>query len=116
MGGLYIRLLGLVKIILRKVLGKLSFTYDQLLTILTESEAVLNSRTLVFIGNHIDSSFALTPGDFLSLNPKTGNSESKTDDIAPDYLHRLSTSQHLLETWRKRTEICTPYISFASLA
>ena len=59
MGGLYERLVGLVKRILRKVLGKLSFTYDQLLTILTDSDAVLNSRPLVFAGNDIDSGFAL---------------------------------------------------------
>ena len=82
MGGLYERLVGLVKRILQKVIGKLSFTYDQLLTILTESEAVLNSRPLVFVGNDIDSSFALTPGDFLSLNPKTGSPELNVDDIA----------------------------------
>ena len=50
MGCLYERPGGLVKRILRKVLGKLSFTYFQLLTILTESEAVLNSRPLLFVG------------------------------------------------------------------
>ena len=92
MDGLYERLVGLVKRILRKVLGKLSFTYDQLLTNLSESEAVLNSRLLVFVGNDIDSSFALTPGDFLSLNSKIGNPELKVDDIDPDYLPRVSTA------------------------
>ena len=80
MAGLYESLVGQVKRILQKVLGKLPFTYDQLLTILTESEAVLNLRLLVFVGNDIDSGFALTPGDFLSLNLKTGNPELKVDD------------------------------------
>ena len=61
-------------------------------TILTESEAV---------GNDIDSCSALTPGDFLSLNPKTGNPEFNMDDIDPDYLPRVSTVQHLLETWKR---------------
>ena len=98
MGGLYERLAGPVKRILRKILGKLSFTYDQLLTVLTESEAFFNSRPLLFVGNYIGSGFALTPGDFLSLNPKTGNPELKVDDIDPDYLPRVSTAQHLLET------------------
>ena len=60
MGSEYERLVGLVKRILRKVLGKLSFTCDQLFTILTESEAVLNSRLLIFVGEDIDSGFALT--------------------------------------------------------
>ena len=109
MGGLYERLVGLVKRILRKVFGKLSFTYDQLLTILTESEAVLNSRPLVFVGNDIGSGFALTPGDFLSLNPKTGNLELKVDDIHPDYLPRASSAQHLLETWKRGKKHLTSF-------
>ena len=58
MGGPYERLVGLVvgrvKRILRKALGKLSFTYDQLLTILTESESFLNLRPMVFVGNDIN--------------------------------------------------------------
>ena len=109
MGGLYERLVRLVKRILRKALGKLSFTYDQLLTILTKSEAVLNSRPLVFVGNDIDSSFALTSGDFLSLNPKTGNPEMEVDDIDPDYLPHVSTAQHLLETWKRGQKHLTSF-------
>ena len=93
MGGLYEHLVGLLKRLLWKVLGKL-------LTILTESEAVLNLRPLVFVGNDIDSGFTLTPGDFLSLNPKTGSPELNVDDIDPDYLHHVNTAQHLLETWK----------------
>ena len=80
-----------------KVLGKLSFTYDQLFIILTESEAVLNSRPLIFVGEDIDFGFALTQGDFLSLNPKTGTPELQVDDIDPDYLPHVSTAQRLLD-------------------
>ena len=46
MGGLCECLVWLVKRILGKVLGKLFFTYDQLLTILTESEAIQNLRPI----------------------------------------------------------------------
>ena len=101
MGSAYERLVGLVKRILQKVLGKLLFTYDQLFTILTESEAVLNSRPLIFVGEDIDSGFALGPGDFLSLNLKTGTPELQVDDIDPDYLPHVSTAQRLLDTWKK---------------
>ena len=83
--------------------------YDQLLIILTESEAILNSRPLVFVGNDIDSGFALTPGDFLSLNPKTGSPQLKVDDIDPDYLSRVSTAQHLLETWKRGQKHLTSF-------
>ena len=53
--------------------------------------------------------YLLTPGDFLSLNPKTGNSELKVDDIDPDYLPRLSTAQHLLETWKRGEKHLTSF-------
>ena len=62
---------------------------------------MLNSRLLTLVGEDIDSGFALTPGDFLSLNPKTGTPELQVDDIDPDYLPHVSTAQCLLHTWKK---------------
>ena len=44
MGGFYERLVGLVKRTLRKAIGRSSLTNEQLLTVLKESEAVVNSR------------------------------------------------------------------------
>ena len=62
---------------------------------------MLNSRSLIFVGEDIDSGFALTPSDFLSLNPKTGTPELQVDDIDPENLPHVSTTQHLLDTWKK---------------
>ena len=44
MGGFYERLIGLVKRSLRKAIGKLCLTGNQLLTVLKETEAIINSR------------------------------------------------------------------------
>ena len=103
MGGFYERLVGLVKQSLRKSIGKICLNTVQLETILTEVEAVVNSRPLVYVGADLNSGFALTPGDFLSLNPNTGvpclATEHQQQD--PDFLLRLSSSKRLLETWRK---------------
>ena len=68
MGGFYERLVGLTKRALKKTIGKKCLTERQLTTILTETEAVLNSRPLVYVDNDLDSSSALTPLDFLSLH------------------------------------------------
>ncbi|MES9884883.1 MAG: hypothetical protein ABW185_28910, partial [Sedimenticola sp.] len=103
MGGFYERLVGLVKRSLRKSIGKVCLTNEQLLTLLQEVEAVLNSRPLVFVGDDIDSSEILTPSHFLTLNPKIGiphfhDYESSDDD---EYDPNLSSSRKLLQLWKK---------------
>ena len=73
MGGFYDRLVGSVKRSLRKAIGKVCLNNEQLLTILKEAEAVINSRPLVYVGDDINSSMTLTPAHFLTLsNPKIG--------------------------------------------
>ena len=104
MGGFYERLVGLVKQALRKSIGKICLTIVQLETILTEVEAVINSRPLVYVGADLNSGFALTPGDFLSLNQKTGVPSLETDHEQlqdPDFIESLSSAKKLLETWKK---------------
>ena len=66
MGGFYKRLIGLVKRSLGKAIG------NQLLTVLKETEAIINSRPLVYVGDDINSGTPLTPAHFLSLNPNIG--------------------------------------------
>ncbi|GBO26672.1 hypothetical protein AVEN_7527-1 [Araneus ventricosus] len=41
------RLIGMLKIILRRILGKVRLTYEELYTIVCESESVINSRPLI---------------------------------------------------------------------
>ena len=64
MGGFYKRMVGLVKRSLREAIGKVCLTNEQLLTLLIEVEAVVNSRPLVYIGNDINSYMPLTPSLF----------------------------------------------------
>ena len=84
MGGFYERLVGIVKKSLRKAIDKVCLTSEQLLTILKEAEAVLNSRPLVYVGEDINSYMTLTQAHFLTLNPKIGlpvSTRDDTDDI-----------------------------------
>ena len=55
MGRFYERMVGLVKRTLRKTIGKASLANEQLLIVLKEAEAVVNSRPLVYIGDDIQS-------------------------------------------------------------
>jgi len=72
MGGLYERMVGLVKRALRKTIGKRLLTYDQFNTVVKEAESVVNSRHLIFVGDDINSTIVITPQNFTCLNPFTG--------------------------------------------
>ena len=50
MGGIYERLVGMVKSCLRKSLGRAHIRMTQLATLLTEIEAIINTRPLVYVG------------------------------------------------------------------
>ena len=64
-GGFYERLIGSVKSALKKTLGKQSLCRQELLTLLQEVEACVNSRPLTSVGDGLDSCRALTPNHFL---------------------------------------------------
>ena len=61
-GGFWERLVKSVKLPLRKVIGKASLSYDELQTILTEIETIVNSRPITYVYDDEESlSYALTP-------------------------------------------------------
>ena len=101
MGGFYERLIGLLKRSLRKAIGKLCLTYNQLLTILKEVEAVVNSRPLVYIEDDINSSMTLTPSHFLTLNPTIGIPTYDADDNDHDFSPNESSTDKLVLKWKK---------------
>ena len=101
MGGFYERLVGIVKRSLRKAIGKVCLTSEQLLTILKEAEAVINASPLVYVGEDVNSYMTLTPAHCLTFNPKIGlpvSTKDDTDDI--DYNPEISSVDKLLATWK----------------
>ena len=104
MGGFYERLVGTTKMALKKSIGRLRLTSLQLQTTLTEIEAILNSRPLVYVGDEIDDKDILTPQHFLSLKkdhglPVVGDIDENLDD--PIFLPKKDSASALLETWKK---------------
>ena len=105
MGGFCELLVGITKMSLRKSIGRVSVTSFQLQTILTEIEAVINTRPWVFVHNDLEKQI-ITPAHFISINIKTvtpvlavKNEHEETD---PSYhVEEMNTAKRLLESWKK---------------
>ena len=95
-GGFYERLVGMTKRALRKSLGRSKANSVQLTTLLTEIEAMLNCRPLVFLNDDINSGEAITPAHFLSLNNRTG-----FPDISEEYQPKEFSWDMIVANWRK---------------
>ena len=101
MGGFYESLVSITKTALKKNIGKLCLTSIQLETIMTEIEAVVNSRPLVYVNNEVEHRTIM---NFLSINARTGLLKlmiaAEEDD--PDFrLKESSSVKKLLETSKK---------------
>ena len=101
MGGLYERLVGLSKRALRKTIGNGCLTESQLVTVLTEIEAMINSRPLVYLDDDVNSYSVITPASFLSLTNRHMIPDY-SPDVDPEFevTQNISTSQKLLDKWK----------------
>ncbi len=64
-GGFWERLVGLTKNSLKKVLGKANVSLEELQTISTETEAILNDRPLTYVSSELKDEEPLTPSHLL---------------------------------------------------
>jgi hypothetical protein len=64
-GGFYERMVRSIKIHLQRTLGKALLSFEELTTILSEIEMVMNSRPLTYLGNSFEEGEALTPSHLI---------------------------------------------------
>ena len=109
-GGFYERMMKTIKIPLKKILGKNVFSPDEIYTILTEVEAMVNSRPLTQVSDEPSEMNYLTPASFLigrqliNVPVKPVNSKKKTPEKKE--LNKLMVMQNrtlnlLWKTWRE---------------
>ena len=98
-GGFYERLVGLVKRCLRKAIGTKRLTLEQFVVVLSEVEAVLNTRPLTYVYEDFQSGFVLTPAhfEFLMANLKLMPAMETEIEFCPS---RDSVTT-LLNHWKK---------------
>ena len=101
MGGFYERLVGTVKSALKKSLGKGCLTFVQLQTVVSEIQAVVNTRPLLYVDAELDNNHTgLTPAHFLSQNRNFGLPNIETDPD-PEFKLKSDSIGSLLQSWKK---------------
>ena len=66
-GGFWERLVRSVKIVLKKILGRATLDYDELLTVLVEIEGIINARPITYVYDDEESvSYALSPSQLIN--------------------------------------------------
>ena len=94
-GGLFERLVEMTKRCLKKIIGKARLSYDELLTVATEVEVILNSRPLTYVQSD-DIEEVLTPSHLLTGRklvtlPEISELRIYDDD---EYYEQLDTREH----------------------
>lgn len=108
-GGLYEAAVKSAKFHLKRVAGNAHFTFEELTTLFSQVEAILNSRPLSPLSSDPNDFFPLTPGHFLIGRPLTSLPAPDLQDINPNRLHRYArieqARQHVWSRW-SREYIC----------
>lgn len=100
-GGWWERLIGILKTLLKKILGKASLSYENLNTVLCGTEAIINRRSLTYISEDPDDLKPLSPALFLQDNREYGTPDC--DMLCRVKLEKkLKHRQKIIEDLRKR--------------
>ncbi|XP_049279325.1 uncharacterized protein LOC125761836 [Anopheles funestus] len=91
-GGLWEAAVKSAKTHLKRIVGNVKLNFEELSTVLTEIEAVLNSRPLFAVSNDPADPMVITPAHYLIGRPLTALAEPSLEDVRAT---RLSRWQHL---------------------
>ncbi|XP_035218257.1 uncharacterized protein LOC118191569 [Stegodyphus dumicola] len=100
-GGWWERLIGMMKRILRKVLGRACLSYEEMYTVLCNCEAILNDRPLTVVSAY-SSLTSITPGNFLREIQNYSVPIVKHDFNSSFYKRRLRYIQNVNQVFKKR--------------
>lgn len=101
-GGLWEASVKSAKFHMKRILGNASLTFEHLYTVLTQIEAVLNSRPLTPLSSDPQDLLALTPGHFLIGDQLTALPEHDLKHTEINRLSHYQRLQHMIQHfWRR---------------
>ena len=113
-GGMWERLIGVCKNVVKKALGKRLVTYDELLTVITEVEGRVNDRPLTYCTSNADDAIAVSPSqllhghkiDSLSFNVEGPELDLNYNFDSPSVINKrhrriLDVLKQTWDLWRK---------------
>ncbi|XP_011883841.1 PREDICTED: uncharacterized protein LOC105570991 [Vollenhovia emeryi] len=96
-----------VKFHFKRVVGDHLLTYEEMSTLLTQIEAVLNSRPLSPLSDDPDDVNALTPGHFLIGTAISTIPEPSLESVKSSHLTRWQLNRQMLESfWTRWSREC----------
>ena len=96
-GGFWERPIQTVKKCLRKTIGRSTLNFDQLATLFTEIESVINSHPLTYVHDDSDgTSYTLSPSHLIYGGRVTMNPNDKIISTSESLTHRSKVQKHLL--------------------
>ena len=105
-GGFWERVVGMLKDLLRKILGRSILTYEQFNTVLCDCEDIINNRPLTYTYSDSEELIPLTPAMFLKdigLNNSNQNGIVDLDIIDEQHMsHKARYLQSLRKQLRER--------------
>ncbi|CAJ0591193.1 unnamed protein product [Cylicocyclus nassatus] len=106
-GGFYERLVGIMKLCLRKIIGRRQLAAPSFQTFLSEAEAMINTRPLAYAGSDVDDSLIIRPIDFLIPHAQL-NLIKEQDERMEQECH---TRDNENETNGEEHEEMSPYVA-----
>ncbi len=99
-GGIYKRMMSLIKSSFhRTVHPRKQLEFQEIVTLITEIEAVINSRPLTYLYSEPETK-VLRPCDFLTPLGATGTPHLELNLEDPDWMKNLSSTEQLVELYK----------------
>jgi len=105
MEGLWESAVKVVKNRLTKIVGSTSLIFEELTTVVTQIEAVLNSRPLTPMSSDPADLSVLTPGHFLIGRPLVAICEPDITDVSVNRLNRYQLLEQIRQNFWKRWSV-----------